>query len=257
LLQLCWTPPPLLRVWLALALLLLRKAAPEPQWTHQIRRAPLQWPPLSPMAGVPEHGSWGCARVRTRTVQAKGQARPCVDSVAKLQLSEAHSLLPPRQATFEASYWHVMSLDLPVSLLLQGTATQWTWLLADSTQEPTARFELVVRGRTAAVPTQRVAQCPLIAPQSISLVLAGPASLTSVLPVARWGTAAKLATGRGDNPPHDSARREQRGGKRRTPGGVPSTPLHSAAVGTSVRPSLMECVAAQHRPRFEWPPNVG
>jgi hypothetical protein len=33
--------------------------------------------------------------------------------------------------------------------------------------------------------------------------------------------------------------------------GAPSTALHSAADGTSVRPSLGECVAAQHRPRFE------
>jgi hypothetical protein len=81
-----------------------------------------------------------------------------------------------------------------------------------------------------------------------------PPMLTSVLPVARWGTAAKLATGRAGNPPCDSTRRKQRGGKRHTPEGVPSPPLHSAADGRSVRPSLEECVAAQYRPSFELRP---
>jgi hypothetical protein len=79
---------------------------------------------------------------------------------------------------------------------------------------------------------------------------APPRPLTTVLPVARWGTAAKLATGRAGNPPCDSTRRKQRGGTGHIPIGVPSASLHSAADGSSVRPSPMECVAAPHRPRF-------
>jgi hypothetical protein len=87
----------------------------------------------------------------------------------------------------------------------------------------------------------------------LSLSLLWPLLFTTVLPVARWGSAAKLATGRAGNPPRDSARREQREGQRHTPVGVPSTPLHSAAGGRSVRPHGVRRRTAQTQ--IPAPPN--
>jgi hypothetical protein len=181
-------------------------------------------------------------------------------------LSQCHTPNPRHHCPplFFAPTSHRSRSAIPIPRILRAT----------SQSLPLVGAVARVLGPARAHSPHKHAPCPTVAPPFVSdgtdvsactaplspfppppacLCAVRPRAVTSVLPVARWGSAAKQATGRGDNPPHDSARREQQGGTGHIPVGASSAPLHSAAGGRSVRPSLGECAAAQHKPRFEPP----